>query len=518
MFVVCYHYYVLPEIPPHWRAKHLRILAGATESSPEEVFERADGSTNIIRWEVRPWHLDDGTIGGLMMLTEEITERKKLEHQLWRLAKLDSLTGLPNRLQFNENLQALLASAGAAGQQFAVGLIDVDRFKETNDILGHAAGDELLKEIATRLEAALKPDASIARLGGDEFAVLISMEDGTAKLDKAIASMFSALSHSVVVGGVQHRCTISLGLTIFPTDATGASELLKNADLALYRAKELGRDRHQFFSCDMRASLERTYKLHRDIQRALLTNELCLLYQPIVSVSKLHPVSFEALLRWNHPLRGQLAPGDFEEVLDDPNLAAEVGRWVIDHALRQVAAWERNGLDFGRVAVNVTSADFALGTFAELVRDKLQQTGVAPDRLCIEVTERVFLGRGAGSVAVALEKLHDLGVEIALDDFGTGFGSLSHLKKLPIDRLKVDRTFVSDMETNPDNMAIVRTITQLAQSLRIETTIEGVETPTQLMLLRTMGCDTMQGFLFAKPLQALQVPGYLNRGRRARSA
>ena len=513
-----HHYDVFPEIPPHWRAKHLRILAGATESSPEEEFKRADGSTNIIRWEVRPWHLDDGTIGGIMMLTEEITERKKLEHQLWRLAKLDSLTGLPNRLQFNENLQALLASAGAAGQQFAVGLIDVDRFKETNDILGHSAGDELLKEIATRLEAALKPDASIARLGGDEFAVLISMEDGTAKLDKAIASMFSALSHSVVVGGVQHRCTISLGLTIFPTDATGASELLKNADLALYRAKELGRDRHQFFSGDMRASLERTYKLHRDIQRALLTNELCLLYQPIVSVSKLHPVGFEALLRWNHPLRGWLAPGDFEEVLDDPNLAAEVGRWVVDHALRQVAAWERSGLEFGRVAVNVTSADFALGTFAELVSDKLQQTGVAPQRLCIEVTERVFLGRGAGSVPAALEKLHHLGVEIALDDFGTGFGSLSHLKKLPIDRLKVDRSFVSDMETNPDNMAIVRTITQLAQSLRIETTIEGVETPTQLMLLRTMGCDTMQGFLFAKPLQALQVPGYLNWGRRARSA
>jgi EAL domain-containing protein (putative c-di-GMP-specific phosphodiesterase class I) len=180
-----------------------------------------------------------------------------------------------------------------------------------------------------------------------------------------------------------------------------------------------------------RASLERTYQLHRDIQRALLTNELCVLYQPIVSISKLHPVSFEALLRWNHPLRGQLSPGEFEEVFDDPNLAAEVGRWVIDHALRQVAAWDRNGLDFGRISVNVTSADFALGTFAVLVRVKLQQTGVAPVRLCIEVTERVFLGRGAGSVAVALEKLHNLGVEIALDDFGTGFGSLSHLKRLP---------------------------------------------------------------------------------------
>jgi EAL domain-containing protein (putative c-di-GMP-specific phosphodiesterase class I) len=229
-------------------------------------------------------------------------------------------------------------------------------------------------------------------------------------------------------------------------------------------------------------------------------------------------VSFEALLRWNHPDRGRLSPADFEEVFDDPKLAAEVGRWVVDQALRQVAVWERAGLDFGRVAVNVTSADFALGTFAQLVSDKLQQTGVQPDRLCIEVTEKVFIGHGATSVAVALHKLHDLGVEIALDDFGTGFGSLSHLKKLPIDRLKVDRSFVSDMETNPDNMAIVRTITQLGQSLGIKVTIEGVETASQLTLLRAMGCDTMQGYLFARPLQVLQVPGYLNRGRHARSA
>jgi len=338
------------------------------------------------------------------------------------------------------------------------------------------------------------------------------------KLDSAISSIFAALSEPVTLGGVQHRCTISLGLTIYPTDATGAGELLKNADLALYRAKELGRDRYQFYSPPMRASLERRYEFHRDIQRALLTNQLYLMYQPIVSLSKTQPVSFEALLRWNHPKRGRLSPADFEEVFDDPKLAAEVGRWVIDHALRQIASWERSGLDFGRVAVNVTSADFALGTFADLVHDKLQQAGVEPQRLCIEVTEQVFLGRGASAVAVALQKLHDIGVEIALDDFGTGFGSLSHLRKLPIDRLKVDRSFVSDMETNPDNLAIVRTITQLGQSLGIKVTIEGVETESQRLLLRAMGCDTMQGYLFAKPLPALHVPGYLDRDRPARSA
>lgn len=512
------HYDVFPDIPDHWKAKHLRCLAGATESSPEEHFKRADGSTNIIRWEVRPWYLEDDSIGGIMMLTEEISERKKLEQQLWRLAKLDSLTGLPNRLQFNERLESLLAAATGGGQNLAVGLIDVDRFKETNDILGHAAGDDLLKEVAARLETALQPYGSIARLGGDEFAVLIPLHGNRLRLDCAIAAMFTALAQPVILAGMQHRCTISLGLTIFPADATGASDLLKNADLALYRAKALGRDRHQFYVPEMRASFETTYRLHHDIMRALAADELHLLYQPIVSLNKSQPASFEALLRWNHPQRGCLLPADFEEVFEDPKLASEVGKWVIDQALRQTAAWEQAGLDFGRVAVNVTSADFALGTFADLVQAKLQQTEVRPDRLCIEVTEGVFLGRSAVGVAVALQQLHDLGIEIALDDFGTGFGSLSHLKRLPIDRLKVDRSFVRDMETNPDNLAIVRTIVQLAQSLDIRVTIEGVESEAQLTLLRAMGCDTMQGFLFSRPLDGLRVPDYLHGERRALSA
>ena len=192
-----------------------------------------------------------------------------------------------------------------------------------------------------------------------------------------------------------------------------------------------------------------------------------------------------------------------------PKSAADIGKWVVVNAVRQAAAWSLRGLDFGRLAVNVTSADFALGTFAEFVRDELQLAGVQPQRLCIEVTERVFLGRSADGVAVALQKLHDIGVEIALDDFGTGFGSLSHLKKLPIDRLKVDRSFVRDMETNPDNMAIVRTITHLGQSLGIKVTVEGVETQSQMTLLRAMGCDTMQGYLFAKPMDAAQVDAFL---------
>jgi len=510
-----YHYDVFPEIPEHWKAKHQRCLKGATESSPEEYFRRADGSTNVIRWEVRPWYLEDKSIGGIMMLTEEISERKRLEQQLWRLAKIDSLTGLPNRLQFHETLKNWLESAAASGENFAVGLIDVDRFKETNDILGHAAGDSLLKEVASRLDGALKPYGTVARIGGDEFAVLIAANADAPWMDRAVDAVFATMEQPVLLDGVRHRCTISLGLTKYPTDATTASDLLKNADLALYCAKELGRDRFEVYAPHMREAVEKTYQLHQDIQTAISTDGLCLLYQPIVSSGKSKPVSFEALLRWNHPQRGRLSPDEFEEVFDDSKTATDIGRWVVEQTVRQIAAWEQAGLAFGRVALNVTSADFALGSFAVLIEETLDRHGVAPERICIEVTERVFLGSGAIGVAEALKKLHDLGVEIALDDFGTGFGSLSHIKRFPIDRLKVDRSFVRDMETNPDNLAIVRTITQLGESLGMEVTIEGVETRTQLTLLRAMGCDSMQGYLFAEPLESARIPQYLNQERRA---
>jgi diguanylate cyclase (GGDEF)-like protein/PAS domain S-box-containing protein len=512
------HYDVFPEVPDHWKAKHQRILAGATERSPEEEFRRADGSVNIIRWEVRPWYLGDKTIGGMMMLTEEITERKKLEQQLWRLAKLDSLTELPNRLQFNENLNAWLEAAAAADEQFAVGLIDLDRFKETNDILGHAAGDELLKVVASRLDSALKPLGTVARLGGDEFAVMISARGDGSWLRRAVDAIFATTEEPVPLNGVRHRCTISLGLTMYPSDATTAGDLLKNADLALYSAKETGRDRFKLYTPDMRTAVEKTYQLHQDIQSAIASDAFCLLYQPIISLGNTRPVDLEALLRWDHPQRGRLSPGEFEEVFDDPKTSSEIGKWVLDRMVRQIADWERSGLEFGRVAINVTSADFALGGFAEFMESTLHKCGVKPERICVEVTEHVFLGRSAVGVSDALQKLHEMGVEIALDDFGTGFGSLTHIKRFPIDRLKVDRSFVRDMETSPDNMVIVRTVAQLGESLGLEITIEGVETESQLLLLRAMGCDSMQGFLFSRPLEAAKVPEFLQQDRRALSA
>ena len=511
------HYEVFPEVPDHWKAKHKRILAGATETSPEERFVRSDGSENIIRWEVRPWYGEDSQVGGIMMLTEEITHRKQMEAQLWQLAKLDTLTGLPNRLNFNEQLGALIEETAANSGQFAVGLIDLDRFKDINDILGHDAGDTLLKEVSVRLQNALQDYGTIARLGGDEFALLIACPEGAASLTEPIRAMFESMEVPVTLGGVPRKCGMSVGVTIYPTDAEKPSDLLKNADLALYRAKAVGRDRCEFFARDMRTSVEKSYQLHNEVREALTTDALYLAYQPIVSLSPGKPVSFEALLRWRHPERGLLAPGVFEEVFNDPKVATEIGKKVVDLALQQAATWQKAGLEFNRIAVNVTSADFALGSFAERLQDRMLAYGVQPNKLCIEVTESVFLGRSAVGVADALDKLNELGVEIALDDFGTGFASLSHIKSFPIDRLKIDRSFVCDMEHNEDNLSIVGAIIQLGRSLGISITAEGVENSSQLNLLRSLGCECIQGYLFSKPLEPADVPAFLGRNDRGKT-
>ncbi|MDQ8700187.1 EAL domain-containing protein [Hyphomicrobium sp. LHD-15] len=504
------HYDVFPEVPARWRAKHARILAGApAERSEEERFVRADGSENIIRWEVRHWSTPDGVVGGMMMLTEEISERKKLQDKLWRLAKLDSLTELPNRRLFNETLREAIASKSMNENAMGVALIDLDHFKEINDTLGHDAGDELLKIIATRLKGALGGSDVIARLGGDEFAVLVLGRQHEAEIYAALAAIEREFEDPIHLSGTLRSCSASIGVTIFPRDATEPGDLLKNADLALYRAKSLGRGRTERFSAHLRAELDRRVELQKDVLDALTRNEFVTYYQPIVPKDLAAPPSFEALLRWRHPTQGLLTPNSFEEIFEDPKVALAIGNRVADLVLRQIASWERQGLEFGRVAFNVTSADFAFGCFARRLKAKLEMFNVQPNRLCIEVTERVFLGSGAVHVSEALEQLHKLDVEIALDDFGTGYASLSHIKAYPIDRLKIDRSFVKDMQTNKDSLSIVQAIAQLGRSLDLHITAEGVENKEQALLLSSMGCGSLQGHYFAKPLTEKDVPSFL---------
>jgi diguanylate cyclase (GGDEF)-like protein/PAS domain S-box-containing protein len=508
------HYDVFPEIPPHWRAKHLRILAGATESCDEERFRRADGSENILRWEVRPWYIPDGSIGGIIMLTEEISERKKLQDQLWSLAKLDSLTGLPNRLLFNETLRDAIVAAAESGSSLGVALLDLDHFKEINDTLGHDAGDEVLKIVASRLQNVLDGAGTISRLGGDEFAVLILGHGSDDAIYEVLSDIKTALAEPMNLAGTVRSCSASIGLTIFPRDATDQRDLLKNADLALYRAKSFGRGRTDIFSPDLRAAIDRRVALQADAQTALQRDEFQLYFQPIIPSAPVEPPSFEALLRWAHPVHGLIAPGRFEEIFEDPSIAVAIGDRVMDLALQQAAAWQAEGLPFGRVAVNVTGADFAFGSLADRLKAKLNQYGVSPENVCVEVTERVFLGSGSMHVGEALHELDELGVEIALDDFGTGYASLSHLKAYPIGRLKIDRSFVNDMQDNSDNLSIVQAIVQLGRSLGLCTTAEGVEQEAQVALLRSMGCGSLQGYYFSKPLPAAELRHFLKAKRR----
>ncbi|WP_245256735.1 putative bifunctional diguanylate cyclase/phosphodiesterase [Hyphomicrobium denitrificans] len=491
------HYDVFPEIPEHWKRKHQRILAGAMERCEEEKFIRADGHENIIRWEVRPWYLPDQSIGGMMMMTEEVSERNKIRDELWRLANLDVLTSLPNRLSFNELLFNEIQFAQLTSASFAVALLDIDRLKEVNDTLGHDVGDQMLKQLAARMKDALGGIGKIARLGGDEFAVLIRGQD------KEIAAAFDviheALEKPLAIGGTRRICTISVGVTKFPQDATTAGELLKSADLALYRAKSDGRDRVVHFVPDMRRALRRRVELQQEARHGLESGQFILHFQPIIAADPKRPVSFEALLRWKHPVEGLLTPGLFEEVLDDPRLASSVGSYVIEMAIRQAATWMAQGKEFGRIAVNVLSADFTIGCLATRLQATLARYHVPASKLCIEVTERVFLGGGVTNIADAMHRINALGVEVALDDFGTGYASLTHLKAFPIDRLKIDRSFVQDMHENHESLSIVKAIVQLGQSLGLRVTAEGVEKYEQFVLLQSMGCGSFQGYYFSPP-------------------
>lgn len=501
------HYDVFPEIPEHWKRKHQRILAGATEHCEEEKFVRADGRENIIRWEVRPWYLPDQSIGGMIMMTEEISERNKIRDKLWRLANLDVLTSLPNRLSFNELIHNEIQFSRSANAQFAVALLDIDRLKEINDTLGHDVGDQMLKQLASRLNDALAGLGTIARLGGDEFAILIRGEDP--QITAAFDAVQEALEEPLAIGDTRRNCTISVGVTKFPADATNAGDLLKNADLALYRAKSEGRDRTIHFVPGMRSALRRRVELQQEARHALEAGQFILHFMPVVPIDPKKPVSFEALLRWQHPVHGLLAPGGFEEVLEDPRLAASVGSCVIEMAIRQAAAWMSEGKEFGRIAVNVLSADFSFGCLATRLQATLARYNVPASKLCIEVTERVFLGAGVTNVAEAMHRISALGVEVALDDFGTGYASLTHLKAFPIDRLKIDRSFVQDMHENNNSLSIVQAIVQLGQSLGLRVTAEGVENYDQFVLLQSMGCGSFQGFYFSPPRSAREIANFV---------
>ena len=413
----------------------------------------------------------------------------------------DSLTGLPNRTLLREQIALALNRHGRAN--FALFCLDLDNFKSVNDTLGHPTGDALLCEVAARL-GAICPQAFVARLGGDEFAVILPNGNGSADqigraLVKALAQPFDVHGHRIVTG-------TSIGIVLAPQDGQDATELLKNADLALHRAKDEGKGSHRFFESAMDAEAQARRAMEIDLHDALRKGELELYFQPLFGLSQNRVTAFEALLRWNHPERGMVSPVQFIPLAEETGLIIPIGEWALHEACRIAATWA----DDIRIAVNISPVQFRSATLNSIVLQALARSGLAPHRLELEITESLFIDNVEATLG-SLHSLRALGVRIALDDFGTGYSSLSYLRSFPFDKLKIDRSFIVDLLAHDGATAIIRAITTLADALGIETTAEGVESSEQLEILRTEGCNQIQGYFFSRPIPAGQVAALLDK-------
>jgi diguanylate cyclase (GGDEF)-like protein len=425
----------------------------------------------------------------------KIVER---ERRITQLAFNDTLTGLPNRTMFHQQLEHLFrASAGSS--LFALHCLDLDQFKVINDTLGHPAGDALLIEAAQRVQHAARGHF-VARLGGDEFVVLQTVGEDRDAIDRLARDILGAMTQPLLLDGNEVVPSTSIGIAIAPQDGGDAGTLLRSADLALYRAKEAGRGTYAFFEKSLNERAQQRRQLETDLRLALERDEFELVYQPLFDLDQNRICSFEALIRWHHPTRGLVSPIEFVPVAEDTGLIVPIGAWVLREACSKAAGWPENI----RIAVNVSAVQFHRGSLNETILRALAETGLAPGRLEVEITESIFLEGGEVTLRL-LHALRALGVRIALDDFGTGYSSLSYLQSFPFDKLKIDRSFIQNLLTRDGASAIVRAITELAHALNIETTAEGVEETAQLMELRAHGCSSVQGFLFAEPMAAADV-------------
>ena len=412
----------------------------------------------------------------------------------------DALTGLPNRMLLAERLTQALAHMHRHGSALAVLSLDLDRFKQVNDTLGHSAGDALLCAVAHRLQGCLRACDTVARLGGDEFAIIQTSINANQDVASLSQRLIDALSAPYDIDGQQVVIGTSIGFALSPGDATEATELLKMADIALYRAKADGRGASRSFETGMDAKLQARRLLELDLRKALLMDEFELHYQPLVNLSSGKVTVFEALLRWNHPHRGRVAPDEFIPLAEETAQIVPLGGWVLEQACLDAAGWP----GAIRVAVNLSAVQFRGTGLVQAVAHALARSGLEPERLELEITETALLHDCATTLGI-LRELRGLGVRIAMDDFGTGYSSLGYLRSFPFDKIKIDRCFVQDIETSADCQAIVRAVTGLGQSLGIATTAEGVETWEQLDHVRAEGCEEVQGYLFSQPVPAAEV-------------
>lgn len=475
-----------------------------------EICNRAkDNSLYWVATTIIPERDQTGRIARYVACRFEITEQKAAQRRLGEMASCDPLTGLLNRNGLKNELVRLLARSECRDEGVSVIVLDIDNFKDVNDLNGHDVGDRVLRTVASRLHARLGDHGLAARLGGDELAIVL--RDRGPDTASLIASLQEVIRQPIEVGPVTFGISASLGVARFPADGRTPADLMKRADIALYSAKRQGRDRCVIFEPAM---LESTARRVETLERAavgIARGEFELFYQPIVALDDRSPPSCEALLRWRHPARGLLTPGAFSDVFESRRLMAEIGRLVQRQVIRQASAWLRKGVPFERIKFNTSTADFEVPGYAKRLLARLASVGVPTGCIGVEVTEGMFLGQRSTSIRHELALLSENGIEIAFDDFGTGFASLTHLRELPIDRLKIDRSFVMNIGTCTRDEKIVRGIVDLAHSLGMVVTAEGVETEEQLEKLIQIGCDRMQGYLFAEVMPAAKAARFLSR-------
>ncbi|GAB2180009.1 hypothetical protein DLREEDagrD3_02320 [Denitratisoma sp. agr-D3] len=442
----------------------------------------------------------NGDISHYIASFTDITEHKAAEERIHYIAHHDALTKLPNRLSLQGRLEQALASARREGSHLAVMFVDLDRFKIINDTLGHHVGDDLLVEVAQRLRESVRESDIVARLGGDEFVIAVV---GTAVAEAALVAtkVLNTLSQPYVMEGTELHSTPSIGISLFPEDGEDVETLMKNADTAMYHAKAMGRNNFQFFHQTMTEMATERLLIETHLRQALARNEFVLHYQPQIDAETHRVVSVEALIRWRHPDRGMMLPFKFIPVAEESGLIGLIGAWGLNEALRQLKQWREAGIDTLRMAVNISASQLRDPLLADHIRDLLAQYGLTGRDLELEITESVAMHDPAKSAAL-MNQLHALGVELTIDDFGTGYSSLAYLKQLPLDRLKLDRSFVSDIEHDPNDAAICTATISLAHSLNLAVVAEGVETLAQMDYLKRLGCNLLQGYLFSKPLPA----------------
>jgi len=480
----------------------------------ERVVPIPDGGSKVFDALKIPLFHPDGSRRGLVLVGRDITERKQAAARIQHLAHHDSLTGLPNRVLFQERLKGAMAQAKRGGHRMALMFLDLDKFKDINDTLGHHVGDLLLKAVAKRLLRCVRETDTVARLGGDEFAVMLTNlgdAQGAGTVAEAIiatvADPFGIDAHEVLTSA-------SIGITVYPDDADDSDQLLKNADMAMFRSKAEGRDRYHFYVAEMNAEVQARKVIERDLRAALGGEQLEMHYQPLIEIRTGEVVGCEALLRWKHPERGWVSPADFIPIAERTDIIGPLGRWILHRSCMQGSNWAAEGLPPLKIAVNLSPAQFKHHqNLVSMVADILAQTGFPADQLQLEITEGIAMQNIDATLEV-LRQLRAMGVVISIDDFGTGYSSLNYLKRFPVDKLKIDRSFVADIGLHPDNAAVVKSIVDLGHSLGTRVNVEGVETSEQLAFLVAHQVDEGQGFYFSRALPPDEFARLVRSGKR----